>query len=122
MAEALGDTRPPRDFGELRKLLEEFRPTLADSELSREAAGFLRNFPFGGWTRIFYVLLFEAAADSLPDWAKDMHCFRKRRGSQRPLRIAARMLIGVLGWALEGPDVPLGNDAAAGRDGAPEGL
>ena len=104
IAEELGAHDPPRSSSELQSVLESFRLELADTALSREATEFLCNFPFGRGARLAYAVLFAAAADSLPDWAKELHGFKPRRVSRIPLRTAARVLVRALGWALEGAD------------------
>ena len=106
IAEELGVHDPPRSSSDLQNVLESFRPELADTPLSREATEFLRNFPFRRGARIAYTVLFAAAADSLPDWAKELHGFKTRKTSGIPLRSAARLLIRALDWALKGADDP----------------
>ena len=112
IAEELGVHSPPRSSSELQSVLESFRPELADTPLSREATEFLHNFPFRRGARLAYAVLFAAAADSLPNWAKELHGFKPRKASRIPLRTAARILIRALGWALEGADDPKVNEHA----------
>ena len=122
IAEELGVHEPPRSASELQNVLESFRPELADTPLSREATEFLRNFPFRRGARVAYTLLFAAAADSLPDWAKELHGFKTRKASGIPLRAAARLLLRALDWALKGADDPkVDSPALSGEEPALSG-
>ncbi len=104
IAEALGDPDPPRSAAELRETLVGFIPDLAGSALSRESTQFLRDFPFRRGARFCYVLLFAAAVGCLPDWAARLHGFRRRKFSRLLTTQAARVLVRVMSWALEGAD------------------
>lgn len=100
VAERLGVAEPPRSHAELMAVIEGFRPVVAATDLSAEAVYFLRRFPLPPVARLAYALLFWAAADSLPGWAKDLHglrCGSLRRSLVHP---AARAMLLAMGWAL----------------------
>ena len=109
MAERLGIAEPPRSHAELAATIEGFRPVVAASELSRQAAYFLRAFPLPPVARLAYGVLFWAAFDSLPAWAQALHdlrCGPLRRNLVRP---TARAMLRLMGWALrDAPDKPSG--------------
>ena len=58
MAERLGVDEPPRSRAELAAVIDGFRPAVAATELSREAAYFLRAFPLPPVARLAYAVLF----------------------------------------------------------------
>ncbi|MXZ29371.1 MAG: DUF2236 domain-containing protein [Acidimicrobiia bacterium] len=101
----LGIDDPPRSHTELAAVIAGFRPVLAATDLSREAAYFLRAFPLPPVARLAYGVLFWAAFDSLPQWAQSLHdlrCGRLRRSVVRP---TARAMLRFMGWALrDAPD------------------
>ena len=105
VAERLGIDEPPRSGAELAAVIEGFRPVVAATDLSREAAYFLRAFPLPPVARLAYGVLFWAAFDSLPPWAQALHdlrCGPLRRNLVRP---AARAMLRLMGWALrDAPD------------------
>ena len=107
VAERLGIAEPPRSHAELAATIEGFRPVVAASELSRQAAYFLRAFPLPPVARLAYGVLFWAAFDSLPPWAQALHdlrCGPLRRNLVRP---TARAMLRLMGWALrDAPDKP----------------
>ena len=107
VGERLGIDDPPRSHGELAAAIAGFRPVVAATDLSREAAYFLRAFPLPPVARLAYGVLFWAAFDSLPQWAQSLHdlrCGRLRRSVVRP---AARAMLRFMGWALrDAPDPP----------------
>ena len=112
VAERLGVADPPRSQAELAAVIDGFRPVLAAGDLSREATYFLRTFPLPAIARRAYGVLFWAAVDSLPPWARDLHglrCGPLRRGIVRP---AARGMLRFMGWALrDAPDPEPGEPA-----------
>ncbi len=105
VAERLGIDQPPRSHAELEGTIDGFRPTVAATELSRQAAYFLRAFPLPPVARLAYGVLFWAAFDSLPPWAQALHdlrCGPLRRNLVRP---TARTMLRLMGWALrDAPD------------------
>ena len=105
VAERLGIVEPPLSHAELAATIEGFRPVVAATELSRQAAYFLRAFPLPPVARLAYGVLFWAAFDSLPAWAQALHdlrCGPVRRNLVRP---TARAMLRLMGWALrDAPD------------------
>ena len=105
VAERLGVAEPPRSQAELAAVIDGFGPAVAATELSRQAAYFLRAFPLPPVARLAYGALFWAAFESLPPWAQalhDLHCGPLRRNLVRP---AARTMLRLMGWALrDAPD------------------
>ncbi len=116
VAERLGLTEPPRSHAELAASVDGFRPTVAATELSRQAVYFLRAFPLPPVARLAYGVLFWAAFDSLPPWAQALHelrCGPLRRSLVRP---TARAMLRLMGWALRDapdPDDPSGPAATS---------
>lgn len=112
VAERLGIREPPRSRAELAAVIDGFGPAVAATELSRQAAYFLRAFPLPPVARLAYAVLFWAAFDSLPPWAQSLHdlrCGPLRRGIVRP---AARGMLRFMGWALrDAPDPEPGEPA-----------
>ncbi|MDE0652641.1 MAG: oxygenase MpaB family protein [bacterium] len=105
VAERLGVAAPPRSRAELAAVIDGFRPAVAASELSREAAYFLRAFPLPPVARLAYGILFWAAFDSLPPWAQALHDFRCGPLRRAVVRPAARAMLRLMGWALrDAPD------------------
>ena len=123
VAERLGIAEPPRSHAELAAVIDGFGPVVAATELSRQAAYFLRAFPLPPVARLAYGVLFWAAFESLPPWAQALHdlrCGPLRRNLVRP---AARTMLRLMGWALrdapdpepsEPPNTPTARPAAAG--------
>lgn len=105
VAERLGVDEPPRSRAELTGVIDGFRPVAAATDLSRQAAYFLRTFPLPPVARLAYGVLFWAALDSLPPWAKALHdlrCGPLRGGLVRP---TASAMLRLMGWALrDAPD------------------
>ena len=105
VAERLGIAEPPRSHAELAAVIDGFGPVVAATELSRQAAYFLRAFPLPPVARLAYGVLFWAAFDSLPAWAQALHdlrCGPLRRNLVRP---TARAMLRFMGWALrDAPD------------------
>ena len=105
VAERLGVAEPPRSHAALAATIDGFRPVVAASELSGQAAYFLRAFPLPPVARLAYGVLFWAAFDSLPPWAQALHdlrCGSLRRTLVRP---TARAMLRLMGWALrDAPD------------------
>ncbi|MYB25484.1 MAG: DUF2236 domain-containing protein [Acidimicrobiia bacterium] len=105
VGERLGIDDPPRSHAELAAVIAGFRPIVSATDLSREAAYFLRAFPLPPVARLAYGVLFWAAFDSLPQWAQSLHdlrCGRLRRSVVRP---TARAMLRFMGWALrDAPD------------------
>ena len=100
VAERLGIDEPPRSRAELAAVIDGFRPTVAATELSRQAAYFLRAFPLPPVARLAYGVLFWAAYDSLPAWAQALHDLRCRPLRRLVVRPAARAMLLVMGWTL----------------------
>ena len=117
VAKRLGIDEPPRSHAELAATIDGFRPAVAATELSRQAAYFLRAFPLPPVARLAYGVLFWAAFDSLPPWAQALHdlrCGPLRRSMVRP---TARAMLRLMGWALRDapdpePPAPSGDTAA----------
>ena len=105
VAERLGMAEPPRSQAELAAAINGFRPVVGATDLSRQAAYFLRAFPLPPVARLAYGVLFWAAFDSLPAWAQALHdlrCGPLRRNLVRP---TARAMLRLMGWALrDAPD------------------
>ncbi len=113
VAKRLGIDEPPRSHAELTATIDGFGPTVAATELSRQAAYFLRAFPLPPVARLAYRVLFWAAFDSLPPWAQALHdlrCGPLRRSLVRP---TARAMLHLMGWALrDAPDPEPGESPA----------
>jgi uncharacterized protein (DUF2236 family) len=117
VAERLGVEDPPRSHAELRDVIDGFRPVVAATDLSGEATHFLRMFPLPPIARRAYWVLFWAAVNSLPTWARELHglrCGPLRRAVVVP---AARTMLRFMSWALRDapdPDPDPGASAAQG--------
>lgn len=116
VAQRLGVAEPPRSQAELAATIDGYGPVIAAGDLSRQAAYFLRTFPFPPLARLAYAVLFWAAVDTLPRWAQDLHglrCGVLRRSFVRP---GAWIMLRLMGWALRGapdPEPAGGTDAGA---------
>ena len=117
VAQRLGVAEPPRNHAQLKAAIEGYEPVIAAGELSRQAAYFLRTFPFPPLAGRAYAVLFWAAVDTLPRWAQDLHglrCGVLRRSFVRP---SAWVMLRLMGWALRGAPDP--EPAGATDAGAP---
>ena len=106
VAERLGVREPPLSHAGLAAVIDGFRPVVAATDLSRQAAYFLRAFPLPPVARLAYGVLFWAAFDSLPAWAQELHdlrCGPLRRSLVRP---AALAMLRFMGWALRNAPDP----------------
>ena len=106
VAQRLGVAEPPRSQAQLKATIKGYEPVIATGDLSRQAAYFLRTFPFPPLARRAYAVLFWAAVDTLPRWAQDLHglrCGVLRRSFVRP---AAWVMLRLMGWALRGAPDP----------------
>ncbi len=105
VAERLGVDEPPLSRAELAAVIDGFRPAVAATELSRQAAYFLRAFPLPPVSRLAYAVLFWAAFDSLPPWAQSLHDLRCGTLRRLVVRPTARAMLRLMGWALrDAPD------------------
>ncbi len=100
VAERLGVAEPPRSQAELAAIIDGYRPVVAATDLSTEAAYFLRAFPLAPLARLAYSVLFWAAVDCLPRWAQDLHGLRLGRLRRSLVRPTTRVMLSTMGWAL----------------------
>ncbi len=114
VAERLGLDEPPSSHAELTAVIDGFRPAVAATELSRQAAYFLRAFPLPPVARLAYGVLFWAAFDSLPPWAQALHDLRCGPLRRLVVRPAARTMLRLMGWALR--DAPDPEPSASSED------
>ncbi|MFL6174357.1 MAG: oxygenase MpaB family protein [Marmoricola sp.] len=112
VAARLGATAPPQTVAELKTRLEEFRPELAATEPSRDAARFLLlNPPLPIAARPGYGLLAAGAVSSLPGWARrELRLPPPFLLWDWPSRQLGQVGAGVVRWAMSARSVQPGSE------------
>ncbi|MGI8416088.1 MAG: oxygenase MpaB family protein [Nakamurella sp.] len=107
VAERLGATSPPVSVGELDERLEAFRPELAATSESKDAAKFLLlTPPLPLSARPGYGLLAAGAVATLPGWARRaLPVPPPFFGWDVPGRLLGRAGAGIVRWAMSDPSL-----------------
>ena len=99
VAERLGATDVPKTRAAVQTYLRQVQPELRFDERTQEVAEALLARPAGLTpSAAFAPLIFRAAHDLLPDWARAMHGLRPRDLGEPAVRLGVAGLGGVLRW------------------------
>lgn len=107
VARELGVVDPPRTAEELRRQIAAFRPELAGTRESRDAARYLLlTPPLSLPARIPYGLIAAAAVATLPVWSRPMLRLPWLPLTERfVVRRAGQALSGTIRWAIAGEEI-----------------
>lgn len=102
VAGRLGVLSPPRTERELRATLEAFRPELRASQAALDAMSYLRTEPpLSPPARLTYAVLWAAAIDLLPPWARaELRLPAVGGPARRLVRPGGRAAVATIRWAL----------------------
>ncbi|RYD50144.1 MAG: DUF2236 domain-containing protein [Sphingomonadales bacterium] len=100
IAEKLGAAPIPRGRAEAQVLLEAMRGELVADTRTREVARMVLDQPAPNLALIpFQKMVFGAAVDLLPDWAREMHGLGDARLTRPATRIGTRTAAEMMRWA-----------------------
>lgn len=100
IAEALGADRIPRSRAEADALIASMRSELVVDERTREVARMVLDQPSPNLAlKPFQSMVFAAAVDLLPDWAREMHGLSSPRVTTPVVRAGTGAMAGTLRWA-----------------------
>jgi uncharacterized protein (DUF2236 family) len=101
----LGVQNGPRSATELREALESFKPELRKTDGSLRASSFLKNPPLPLSYKLVYPVIFNASAETLPEFSKPMLGLRASPAAVATVkRLSGGVLSGLLDWLLEAPE------------------
>jgi uncharacterized protein (DUF2236 family) len=100
IAEALGADPVPRTRAEAEALIAEMRGELVSDARTREVARMVLDQPAPNLVvKPFQEMIFHAAVDLLPDWAREMHGLSGPGLATPMVRSGTRGIAGMMRWA-----------------------
>jgi uncharacterized protein (DUF2236 family) len=101
----LGVLDGPRDRAALSEVIESFKPELSKTDGSIRASSFLKNPPLPLSYKLVYPVIFNASAETLPEFSKPMLGLGTSHAAvSTAKRVSGGLLSGLLDWLLETPE------------------